>query len=75
MTNDESKILDDDFLDLESIKKKLGQAGIHNFYETENNTLLVSENDAVRAEIEIVNNAVLTDKKFPQIEKSQTTFF
>lgn len=67
MATVESNTLDDGFLDFESIKKKLAQAGIHNYYITENNKLLVSENDAVRVEVDIVNNKPVTDKKFPQI--------
>jgi hypothetical protein len=67
MTNTKTGILDDDFLDLAAIKQKLAKAGLHNVYETENNSLLVSENDAVRVEVQIVNNAIVTDKKFPQI--------
>ena len=67
MQKEDSNILDGDFLDLATIKKKLAKAGLHNVYETENNSLLVSENDAVRVEVQIVNNTVVTDKKFPQI--------
>ena len=67
MANPETSILDDDFLDLPTIKQKLAKAGLHNVYETENNSLLVSESDAVRVGVQIVNNAIVTDKKFPQI--------
>ena len=67
MSQKESNIIDDNFLDLESIKKKLTIAGILNFYEDENSKLIISINDAVRVELSIENNAVVTSKQFPQI--------
>jgi len=57
----------DDYLNLEIIKSKLHAAQLHNFYETQEKELIISQNDEIRVLLKIEENRIKITRKYPQI--------